>query len=132
MNIFQQIMSKILGSSKGDMSGPVPGAMGRLLDGMGIHEIGPHVRKGTPVSVLMGCKQELVLVPGATRPAFTREGKPVMAKDKHGRPYHVTDNYGVPKKLWKKMVNDQKRKDAGRWYSGEPADVRAKRLKKAA
>ena len=90
------------------------------------------VPKGTPACVLNGCKPETVIIPRSGRPAFTKKGKPVMAKDKHGKVYQVTEHYGMSKKMWKQMLNDQKRKAAGRWYSGEPADVRAKRLKKAA
>uniref|UniRef100_A0AAU7VGE9 Uncharacterized protein n=1 Tax=Dinoroseobacter phage vB_DshS_R26L TaxID=3161158 RepID=A0AAU7VGE9_9CAUD len=115
MSIFNTLMNKILGTP--DPEGPVPGAMGKILAGMGIHEIKP-APKGIPVSVLNGCKQELVLVPGMSSPAYTKEGKPVMARDKHGRVYHVMDNYAIPKKRWKQMQREQARKEAGRWYSG--------------
>lgn len=121
MNLFQNIMSKLFGSVKDDKSGAVPGAMGRLLASMGIHQLGPRMSRGTPPSVLGGCKTELVLLPGMSKPAYTKEGKPVLAKNKQGRVYHVTENYAVTRKQWKQMVNDQKRKEAGRWYSGKKA-----------
>lgn len=122
MKIFDQLVSKFM--EKGpDMSGPIPGAMGKLLAQMGIHELGPHMRKGTPTSVLNGCRKELVLIPGATRPAFTKDGKPLMARDKHGRVYHVTDNYAVDKKRWKQMQRDQAREASGRWFSGKKAQA---------
>lgn len=121
MNLFQNIMSKLFGSAKDDKSGAVPGAMGRLLASMGIHELGPFQSRGIPPSVLGGCKPELVLLPGMSKPAYTKEGKPVLAKNKAGRTYHVTENYAVTRKQWKQMVNDQKRKEAGRWYSGKKA-----------
>ena len=133
MNIFQQLMSKMKGDGP-SMDGPVPGAMGKLLAQMGIHEIGPHIRKGIPPSVLMGCKQELVLIPGASRPAFTKEGKPVMAKDKRGKVYQVMDNYAVTKRQWKQMQRDQERKAAGKSYNGETAaerDARRAKMKVA-
>ena len=120
MNIFGQIMSKLLGK-KPDNSGPIPGAMGRLLADMGIHEIGPHIRKGTPLNVLQGCKKELVVIPGSDRPATRKDGTPIYAKDKRGQKYLVMDQYAVTKKQWKQMQNDQKRKAAGRWYSGAAA-----------
>ncbi|HEY7824529.1 MAG TPA: hypothetical protein VIG24_16930 [Acidimicrobiia bacterium] len=121
MSIFGQLMSKILGKGP-DKDGPIPGAMGRLLADMGIHELGP-VRKGTPINVLMGCKKELVVIPGTDRPATRKDGTPIFAKDKHGKRYMVMDQYGVTKKQWKQMQNDQKRKAAGRWYSGKPAEA---------
>lgn len=74
--------------------------------------------RGTPACVLNGCKKELVLIPGSTRLAYDRKGKPILAKNKAGRLYHVSETYGVTKAQWKAMQNDQKRKAAGRWYSG--------------
>lgn len=117
MNIFSKLMNKVLGQTP-DGDGPIPGAMGKLLAGMGIHEIGPHIRKGTPVNVLMGCKEELVPVPGMSTPAIRKNGEPLLAKDRHGRVYQVMDNYGIPKKRWKQMQREQARKAAGQWYSG--------------
>ncbi len=132
MNIFGQIMSKLFGKTK-DMEGPIPGAQGRILASMGIHEIGPHIRKGTPLSVLNGCRKELVVVPGSDRPAFTKEGKPVLAKDKHGRTYQVTDQYAVPVKRWKQMLRDEERKASGRAFNGETDAQRdARRAKRKA
>lgn len=116
MSIFKKLMDFILG--KNVVEHAVPGAMGELLASMGIHEQGPHRRSGIPESVLTGCKKKLVMIPGASRPAFTKEGRPVMAKDKHGRTYHVMENYAVPAKQWKQMQREQARKAAGRWYSG--------------
>ena len=115
MNIFQKVLDKLFPKDEGNA---IPGAMGDLLATMGIHELGPHKQSGTPLCVLQGCKKKLVLVPGQTAPAFTKEGKPIMAKDKHGRSYQVQDNYGITAKQWKQMQNDQKRKAQGRWYSG--------------
>lgn len=115
MNTFSKLFNKVLG--KPDPDGPVPGPMGKILSQMGIHEIGP-AKTGIPLSVLMGCKKEHVLIPGASRPSYTREGKPVIAKNEHGKEYHVMENYAVTKKMWKSMQNDQKRKAEGRWYSG--------------
>lgn len=128
MSIFNKLMDSILG--KNTVEHAVPGAMGELLASMGIHEIGPHRRSGIPESVLTGCQKKLVMIPGASRPAFTKEGKPVMAKDKHGRTYHVMENYAVPVKQWKQMQRDQARKAAGLSYNGEPAaDRDARRAK---
>lgn len=121
MSIFSKLMSKIMGKGRPDREGPIPGAMGHLLADMGIHEIGPHMRKGTPINVLMGCKKELVVMPGMDRPATRKDGTPIYAKDKHGKQYLVMDQYAVTRKQWKQMQNDQKRKAAGRWYSGAAA-----------
>ena len=120
MNIFDKLMNAT--SVSQEFEGPMPGAMGKLLASIDINELGP-VQKGTPINVLMGNKKEHVIVPGQTSPAYTKEGKPVMAQDKHGRVYHVQDQYAVSKKQWKSMVNDQKRKAAGRWYSGAEASA---------
>ena len=128
MNIFANLMNTLFDNA--EESTAIPGAMGDLLATMGIHELGPHRRSGIPLSVLAGCKQSLTLIPGMSQPAFTREGKPVMAKDKHGRTYHVQENYAIPTKRWKQMQRDQERKAAGKSYSGEPtADRDARRLK---
>lgn len=118
MNVFGQLMSKLLGK-KPSPEGPIPGAMGRLLADMGIHELGP-VQKGTPLNVLQGCKQELVVIPGTDRPATRKDGTPIYSKDKRGQKYLVMDQYAVPKKQWKAMQQAEKRKAAGRWYSGKP------------
>ena len=129
MNIFSKMMGKMFPKDKGTA---IPGAMGDLLVQLGIHELGPPMRSGTPTNVLMGCKKGTILIPGATRPAFTKEGKPVMAKTKDskgGRKYQVQDNMGMSVAEWKSRVKDQERKANNRWFSGEPADVRAKRLK---
>ena len=120
MNIFSQMMQKLFEGKKSEFEGPLPGAMGKLLAGMGIHELGP-VQKGTPINVLMGCKKELVQVPGASQPATRKDGTPIYSVDKRGNRYLVMDNYAVTKKQWKQMQNDQKRKAAGRWYSGAAA-----------
>ena len=123
MNIFQKVFDKLFPKDEGTA---IPGAMGELLAQMGIHELGPHKKSGLPMCVAAGCKKELVLVPGKTSPAFTKEGKPIMARTKArdgGRLYQVQDNYGISKKQWKSMVNDQKRKAAGRWYSGAEASA---------
>jgi len=116
MNIFQKVFDKLFPKDEGTA---IPGAMGDLLATMGIHELGPHKRSGLPINVAMGCRKKVVLIPGATRPAYTKEGKPVMAKDKHGRTYHVQDNLGMGVKEWKSRVQDEKRKAEGRWYSGK-------------
>lgn len=120
MNFFSQLLKSLKGKTRSEFEGAVPGAMGKLLAKMGIHELGP-MSKGIPTSVLMGNKEELVLIPGATRPAYTKEGKPVLIKTKHGRTIQATENWAVPRKQWKQMVNDQKRKAEGRWYSGKAA-----------
>jgi len=116
MNMFQKIAEKLFG--KKEQQTAVPGATGALLAKMGIHELGPHRHSGIPLSVLGGCKKAVTIVPGTEKPAYTKEGKPVMAKDKHGRVYHATDQYGIPTKQWKQMQREQKRKAEGRWYSG--------------
>ena len=119
MGIFGDIFNKIFGGPKGPTDTAIPGAMGDLLAQMGITELGVRQR-GLPMNVAMGNKTELVAIPGLGAPAFSKSGKPIMAKDRHGRPYQVTENYGVTRKQWKQMQNDEKRKAAGRWYSGEP------------
>lgn len=119
MNIFSNIMSKLFGDNPKNTA--IPGAMGDLLAQMGIHELGPHRRSGTPISVLTGCRKELVVLPGMDQPAVRKDGTPIISKDKHGRDYQVMDQYAVTKKQWKAMQNDQKRKAAGRWYSGATA-----------
>jgi len=119
MNIFKKVFDTLFPKDKGTA---IPGAMGDLLAGMGIHEIGPHMRGGAPINVLMGCKKKVMLIPGATRPAYTKEGKPVMARTKASagsRLYHVQDNLGISVREWKSRVNDEKRKAVGRWYSGK-------------
>lgn len=122
MSIFKKLMDTVFGKLAGAPATPaIEGAMGKLLAGMGITEIGTRVRAGIPTSVLAGCKEELVLIPGAVQFAYTKEGKPVLAKNKKGQTYHVQDNYAVTRKQWKAMQNDQKRKAAGRWYSGAEA-----------
>jgi len=131
MNIFAKLADTLFGSK--EQKTAIPGAMGDLLATMGIHELDPHVRSGTPLNVLQGCKKKLVLVPGASRPAFSKRGKPIMAKDKHGRTYHVMENYGIPSKQWKAMQRDQERKARGLSYNGEPtADRDARRAKMVA
>jgi len=120
MNIFDKLMNAATISQ--EFEGPMPGAMGKLLASIGIDELGP-VQKGTPINVLLGNKKEHVIIPGQSSPAYTKEGNPVMAKDKYGRVYHVQDQYAVSKKLWRSMVNDQKRKAEGRWYSGAEASA---------
>lgn len=132
MSLFHQIHAAILGGAKKEFVGPIPGAMGKLLHDMGIDEIGPHVHRGIPASVLGGCKPQVVKIPKAFQPAYTQEGKPIMIQRKGGRkPVQAMDQFGVSRQVWKMMVNDQKRKHTGRWYSGEPADVREDRLKKS-
>lgn len=132
MSIFSKLIDKVLG--KQDKGTAIPGAMGDLLAKMGIHEIGPHIRSGTPISVLAGCKKAVMLVPGASKPAFKKNGEPLMAKTKAsqgGRPYQVMDNYGISPKRWKQMQRDQHRKAAGLSYSGEPAadrDIRRAKM----
>lgn len=122
MSIFKNLMATLFGKLADSPATPaIPGAMGELLAKMGITEIGPHRVSGIPASVLGGCKEELVLIPGAVQLAFTREGKPVLAKNKQGRVYQVSENYAVTRKQWKAKQNDQKRKAAGRWYSGAEA-----------
>ena len=121
MNIFNQLMSMFAKKGPGP-EGPIPGAMGTLLASMGIHEIGPHMRRGTPPEVLAGCRRKVYVPPAPGEPAFTREGKPIIAKQKTslgGRPYHVLNHRGIDNRVWKSMLNDQKRKAAGRWYSGK-------------
>jgi hypothetical protein len=111
-NLFRGLIDSILG--KAEPESIFPGVMGKILAHEGIYAIGPHNRTGTPMSVLNGCKEELVLIPGASALAFTKEGKPIMAKAKTGRAYQVTENYAVTRKQWKAMQNDQKRKAAGK------------------
>ncbi len=121
MNIFQKIADKLFGPKETQTA--IPGAMGDLLAQMGIHELGPHKRSGTPINVLMGCKPELTIVPGAGQPAMKKDGTPMISKDKHGRPYQVMDQYAIPTKRWKQMMREQERKAAGRWYSGAEASA---------
>lgn len=120
MSIFS-FLKDLFNNDTPDMSGPVPGAMGVILARVGIHELGPNVRKGIPQSVLAGCQKKIVLVPGARKLAYTKDGKPLMARTKRGASYHVMDNYGISVQQWKQRVNDEKRTAAGRWYSGKPA-----------
>ena len=131
MNIFGMVRDFLKGKLGEDQAGPVPGAMGKLLASMGIHEFGEFNRRGIPPSVLGGCKQELVLMPGSSKPALGRDGKPMMAKDKKGRQYQVMDTYGVPVKRWKQMQRDQERKAKGKYFNGETdaeRDARRARL----
>ncbi|ARB06148.1 hypothetical protein FDH38_gp094 [Dinoroseobacter phage vB_DshS-R5C] len=130
MNIFSKLVQALTGDKTKE--GPIPGAMGRILAQQGIYKIGPHVRKGTPVNVLMGCKEELVIVPGSDRPATRKDGTPIIGTAKGGKKYQVMDQYAIPKKRWKAMQNDQKRKAEGRWYSGEPQSSIDARKAKAA
>lgn len=118
MSFFADIFRKIFKGAPG-FDTAVPGAMGDILAKMGITELGVRHR-GVPMSVLTGCNTELVAIPGMDQPAFSKKGKPIMAKDKHGRIYQVQENYAVTRKQWKAMQNDEKRKSEGRWYSGEP------------
>lgn len=128
MNIFQKIANSLFGDDAEKTA--IPGAMGDLLATMGIHELGPHNRTGTPSNVLEGCRKKLVVIPGASRPAFSKTGKPIIAKDKHGHQYHVMENYGVPVKQWKAMQRNEERKAKGLSYNGEPtADRDARRAK---
>lgn len=84
----------------------------RTKSGKKIHHANPS---RVPLNVLTGCKQELVVVPGTDHPASTREGKPIFATRKGGQRYRVTDQYGITRKQWKAMINDEKRKAAGRY-----------------
>lgn len=122
MSIFNDLMSKLFKSGP-DMSGPVPGAMGKVLASIGIHEIKPAPR-GTPVNVLAGCRPGVFVVPGPGTPALTKEGKPVIAKlraSMGGKRYHVMDQRAISARDWKSRINDEKRKATGRWYSGKKA-----------
>lgn len=124
MAIFQDLMAKLFKSGP-DLSGPVPGAMGKILASMGIHEIKPATR-GTPMNVLAGCRPGVFAIPGPGTPALTKEGKQVVAKTRAsmgGRPYQVMDQRGISMREWKTRINDEKRKKAGRWYSGRPAEA---------
>tara|TARA_R110000772_G_scaffold114351_1_gene218744 strand:+ start:1238 stop:1600 length:363 start_codon:yes stop_codon:yes gene_type:complete len=118
MNIFQKVFDTLFPKDAGSA---FPGPMGDMLAQLGIHELGPHKPSGVPLSVASGCKKKLVLMPSMSQPAYSRKGKPILAKDKHGRTHQVMENYGVSSKAWKQMQNDQKRKAAGRWYSGAEA-----------
>lgn len=84
----------------------------RTKSGKQIHAANPS---RIPANVLAGCKVELVIVPGSDHPASTREGKPIFALNKRGQRYRVTDQYGVTRKQWKKLVADEKRRAAGRF-----------------
>lgn len=84
----------------------------RTKSGKQIHHANPS---RIPANVLAGCVQELVIVPGSDHAASTREGKPVFAVNKHGQRYRVTDQYGITRKQWKKLVADEKRRAAGRF-----------------
>lgn len=134
MNIFSQLWNRLLngGAKAKDFEGPIPGAMGKLLSQMGINEIGPHRASGTPLNVLMGCKPALTVVPGTDTPARTKEGKPVLAKNKAGRVYQVMDQYAIPTKRWKQMQRDQQRREAGRYFNGETDAQRDARRAKVA
>ena len=56
---------------------------------------------------------------GGTVVKGTPRVSPVMARLKgSGRVYQVTEQIAIPRKQWKALVNEQKRKAAGRWYSG--------------
>ena len=119
MSMFKQIFDKIFGE-KGEKARAIPGAMGDLLAKIGIYELGPHLRSGTPMNVLAGCPPTVIMIPQAATPAKLKNGKPMMSKTKRGRFYRVMDQYGVETKHWRAMMHDQKRKAEGRWYSGEP------------
>jgi len=125
MQLFDKLMSKM----RDDKSGAIPGAMGRLLATMGINQIGPHLQtRGIPDSVLLGCKPKVVAIPRTEHTARRKDGTVIKRKNKRGRDVDVIDVYGVSAKEWKKRLNDQKRRANGRWYSGETAEDRAKRL----
>ncbi len=79
------------------------------------------IRHGMPRSVFMGCKTEHVRIPGTDKPSFISHDKPRMARNKHGKLYQVMEGLCMERRRWKTLVNDQKRKAAGRWYSGKPA-----------
>lgn len=120
MNIFKDLMSKLFKNGP-DMSGPVPGAMGKILASMGIYEIKP-VPRGIPLNVLAGCPPGVFILPGPGKPALTRKGKQMIAQTKAsqgGQRYQVMDQRAVSMRGWKMRINDEKRKAAGRWYSGK-------------
>ena len=126
-------MQKLFKSKTDDKSGPIPGAMGRVLAVIGIDEIGPHLRSGTPMSVLTGCRKGVMVVPNTDHPAMTRAGKPLICQRKgSGQKYQAMDQHGMDRRDWKRRVNDEKRKATGRWYSGEPqSSIDARRAKAA-
>ena len=119
MGIFNDLAAALF--KKGpDMSGPMPGPLGKILASMGIHEIKPATR-GTPTNVLAGCRPGVFIVPGPGTPALTKEGKQVIAQMRAsmgGKRYQVMDQRAVSSREWKSRINDEKRKAEGRWYSG--------------
>lgn len=87
---------------------------------------------GLPNSVAAGCRKKLFIVPRSEHPAFTKKGKRLMQRTKDGRDYQIMDQRGVDWKVWKAAVNDQRRKAAGRWYSGEPqSSIDARKARRA-
>jgi hypothetical protein len=122
MNLFSLFQNMFRTNARESLRGPVPGVMGELLARMGIHELGP-VQKGTPTSVLGGCKRDVVAVPQTSRPAMV-DGKPMFSLNKSGRHYQVMDTYGVDRKRWKAAIREQERKARGRFVG--PFDFPAK------
>lgn len=103
MTSFSEFMSNLFAQAES-------GA--RTKSGKQIHHANPS---RIPACVLNGCVQELVIVPGSDQPASTRKGKPVFALNKQGRKYRVTDQYGITRQRWKKLVADEQRAAAGRF-----------------
>lgn len=127
MNLFSQVMATVKSAFKAAPRNF--NAMDHCLAVAGVDptEVRPGP-SGIPASVLAGCRKGLVIVPGTDQVARRKDGTVIMSKDKRGRVYPVMDQYGIDTTRWKSMQNDEKRKAQKRWYSGEPADVRAARL----
>jgi len=113
-------LGNIINLGNDDMSRPMAGCPEELTINLGLDHMSRPIAKGTPMNVLAGCPEELTIMPGLDKLATTKEGKPVMARERgsKGRVYQVVDQYGIPTPRWKKMQSDQARKAAGRWYSG--------------
>lgn len=118
MSLFNNLMSKIFGKDTPDPT-PIPGAMGDILASMGIHELKP-TQPRVPYGALVTNSANLVIVPGTEQAAVNRRGEPMMARAKGGREYRVMENYAVSRKQMRAMMQEQKRRAEGRWYSGEP------------
>lgn len=120
MSMLSNVLATLMRGSKPAQVGPVPGAMGNILASMGIHEFGPNMpQKGVPASVLGGCRKGVVPVPKSERPAMV-DGKPMISRRKGQGTYQVVDTYGISLVRWKGLVNDQKRKHAGRYVGPFP------------
>lgn len=130
MNLFNQIMGTV---KKAVRSPDEFNALDHCLSIAGVdpNNVRPGL-SGIPLSVLMGCKKEVVMIPGTQTAARDKDGNVLMRKDKRGRSVPVMQTYGMTRKEWKARVQMENRKAESRWYSGEPQSSIDARKKKAA